>query len=78
MLQNASWGCLMPLPEVIEKIWMINIFHPCQEIDLWEVDTKDDYNAAIGQGYVPLEDLRAIVLGIDAANRVGRKLREIA
>jgi len=37
---------------------MVNLYHPCDEIDVWYVDTLEDMQAAIRQGYVPLDLIR--------------------
>jgi hypothetical protein len=41
-------------------IW-VHLNHPCLEIDVWRNVLPEDEEAAIGQGYIPLEKLRELV-----------------
>ena len=39
---------------------MINLDHPCYGVDVWEVAGDAERLHAIGQGYLPLEMMRAL------------------
>ena len=45
-----------------EKIWLINMYSPYhdEEVHLYQA-TEEEYQAVIGQGYMKLDDLRAMV-----------------
>jgi len=47
--------------QVFAELWMINLFHPCREVDMIVVDCAEDYLALTGQGYVRLDVLRSLV-----------------
>lgn len=40
---------------------LININHPCYEVDVVELTDKDEIKIVKGQGYIELDDLRRIV-----------------
>lgn len=42
---------------------MVNLFHPCQEIDVWVVEGEDEKQLAIRNGYKELDELRDMVMG---------------
>lgn len=41
---------------------MINFFHPCYEVDVWETNTPEEFVIALGQGYLRLKDVRQLIL----------------
>ena len=45
-----------------EETIMINLWHPCREIDVWYTKTDADREAAVSQGYVSLKDMRLRVI----------------
>jgi hypothetical protein len=59
---------------------MVNLYHPCDEIDVWYVDTLEDMQAAIRQGYIPLDLIRdAFRLAVDEndLNEVAQEIVEM-
>jgi hypothetical protein len=56
------------------NVIMVHLFHPCDEIDIWYIDTLEDMQAAIRQGYVPLDLIRdAFRIAVDETD-----LKEVA
>jgi hypothetical protein len=49
-----------------EQICLINLNHPCREIDIWLTESQDDVATGRGQGYIPLTELRQIVAQFEA------------
>lgn len=47
----------------------INLYHPCTNADTWVVESEADKSVALKQGYIPLDELRAAVLLMDAIKK---------
>ena len=46
----------------MNSIVMVNLYHPCCDIDIWTVDNSEDYRHALGQDYIPLPFLRTLLI----------------
>ena len=41
---------------------MVNLNHPCYELDVWVCETKQEVRDSIGQGYTPIEWIRRVTV----------------
>jgi hypothetical protein len=44
---------------------MVNLHHPCDEISVWDTDYPGDEAIGRNQGYIPLTELRAMVVELE-------------